>query len=169
MENLSSSTEIHSGKVTSFMRRLKLPVGFKDMLKFPFIDALTGRRSRRFFMGTEIPEGIFAYKSRHKILPLTELEKLLILSAVAGNTGWNYLIPYNDSYAPHLPNYASAPGGRTFPSSAGFHVNMTITSNHPPTSEPMRNTWQNGIQGWMNMSRYRINYGRLKQNIKLAV
>ncbi len=104
------------------MPGLKLPAGFKDVLKFPFVEALMGRRSRRFFMGAEIPEGVFAYKSRHKILPLTELEKLLILCAVGGNTGWNFLIPYNDRYAPHLPNYASAPGGRTFPSSAGFHV-----------------------------------------------
>jgi len=104
------------------MRKVKFPTGFKEMQKFPFIEALTGRRSRRFFRGAEIPEGAFAYTSRHKILPLTELEKLLVLSAAVGNTGWNFLIPYNDRYAPHLPNYASAPGGRTFPSAAGFHI-----------------------------------------------
>ena len=104
------------------MAKGNLPPGFKDMLKFPFIEALTGRRSRRFFMGAEIPEGAFAYKSKHETLPLTEFEKLLVLTAVAGNTGWNFLIPYNDRYAPYLPNYASAPGGRTFPSAAGYHV-----------------------------------------------
>ena len=104
------------------MAKGNLPPGFKDMLKFPFIEALTGRRSRRFFMGAEIPEGAFSYKSKHETLPLTEFEKLLVLTAVAGNTGWNFLIPYNDRYAPYLPNYASAPGGRTFPSAAGYHV-----------------------------------------------
>jgi hypothetical protein len=104
------------------MGKARLPAGFKDLMKFPFIEALTGRRSRRFFMGAEIPEGAFAYKSKHETLPLTELEKLLVLTAAAGNTGWNFLIPHNERYAPHLPNYASVPGGRTFPSSAGFHT-----------------------------------------------
>ena len=41
------------------MGKARLPAGFKDLMKFPFIEALTGRRSRRFFMGTEIPEGEF--------------------------------------------------------------------------------------------------------------
>jgi hypothetical protein len=98
------------------------PPGFQDMLSFSFLEALLGRRSRRFSLGAEIPEGVFAYKSQHQPFSLSELEKLLVLSAVGGNTGWHYLIPYNDRYAPYLPNYASAPGGRTFPSAAGFHV-----------------------------------------------
>ncbi len=92
------------------------------MLSFGLIEALLGRRSRRFSLGAEIPEGVFAYKSGHQPLPLSEVEKLLVLSAVGGNTGWHYLIPYNDRYAPYLPNYASASGGRTFPSAAGFQV-----------------------------------------------
>jgi len=41
------------------MAKARVPAGFKDLMKFPFIEALTGRRSRRFFMGTEIPEGEF--------------------------------------------------------------------------------------------------------------
>jgi hypothetical protein len=104
------------------MSQLSLPPGFQDMLSFGFIEALLGRRSRRFFMGAEIPEGVFAFKSRRQPVPLSELEKILVLSAVGSNTGWQYLIPYNDRYAPYLPNYASAPGGRTFPSAAGFQV-----------------------------------------------
>jgi hypothetical protein len=62
----------------------------------------------------------------HQPVPLSELEKLLVLSAVGGNTGWQYLIPYNDRYAPYLPNYASASGGRTFPSAAGFQVSSEV-------------------------------------------
>ena len=69
------------------MTKVKMPAGFKDLMKFPFIEALTGRRSRRFFRGAEIPDGAFAYKSKHNTLPLTEFEKLLVLTAVAGNTG----------------------------------------------------------------------------------
>jgi hypothetical protein len=98
------------------------PPGFKDMMRFPLLDALLGRRSRRFFMGATIPDGPFAFASQKNPLPLTELERLLILLAVAGNTGWNYLIMHNARYAPFLPNYAMAAGGRTFPSAAGFHT-----------------------------------------------
>lgn len=29
----------------------------QDLLQFPFVDALFGRRSRRFFRGAEIPDG----------------------------------------------------------------------------------------------------------------
>jgi hypothetical protein len=31
-------------------------------------------------MGAEIPDGVFAYKFVHKELPLTDLEKLLVVS-----------------------------------------------------------------------------------------
>jgi hypothetical protein len=40
------------------------PQGFQDMLAFGLIEALLGRRSRRVFMGAEIPDGVFAFKSR---------------------------------------------------------------------------------------------------------
>ena len=94
----------------------------QELLQFPFVDALFGRRSRRFFRGAEVPDGPVAFKSRHEPLPLTELEKLLILTAVGGNTGWHHAITRHDRYAPHLSNYAGAAGGRTFPSAAGFHT-----------------------------------------------
>jgi len=104
----------------------KLPPGFKEMPSFGLIDALLGRRSRRFFMGAEIPDGVFAYKSRHKSVPLTELEKLLVIAACGSNTNWHYLIYRAKRYAPYLSNYAGSAGGRTFPSSAGFHTSMTF-------------------------------------------
>lgn len=104
----------------------KLPAGFKDMVSFGLMDALLGRRSRRFFLGAEIPDGVFAYKSRHKPLPLTELEKLLVVAACGSNTSWHYLIYRAKRYAPYLSNYAGSAGGRTFPSSAGFHTSMTF-------------------------------------------
>ena len=87
----------------------------RELLQFPFVDALFGRRSRRFFRGAEIPDGPLAYKSRHDPLPLTELERLLILTAAGGNTGWHHSITRHDRYAPHLSNYPAAAGGRTFP------------------------------------------------------
>jgi hypothetical protein len=94
----------------------------RELVEFPLVDALFGRRSRRFFRGAEVPDGPLAYKSRHAPLPLTELERLLILLAVGGKTGWHNAITRHDRYAPHLSNYPGAAGGRTFPSAAGFHT-----------------------------------------------
>jgi hypothetical protein len=74
------------------MKPSTLPPGFQDLLSFGLMDGLLGRRSRRFFMGAEIPDGVFTYKSRHKPLPLSELEKLLVLAACGGNTSWHNMI-----------------------------------------------------------------------------
>ena len=72
------------------------PAGLEDMLRdllrFPLMEALTGRRSRRFCMGAEIPDGVFAFKSKHKSIPLSELEQLLLLSTMGGVTGWHFAI-----------------------------------------------------------------------------
>ena len=81
-----------------------------------------GRRARRFSLGAEIPDGPLAFRSRHEPMPLTDLERMLVLTSAAGNTGWHYAITRNATYAPNLPNYSGAAGGRTFPSAAGFHV-----------------------------------------------
>jgi predicted kinase len=37
-----------------------------ELLRFTLIDALTGRRSRRFCLGAEIPDGVLSFKSKHK-------------------------------------------------------------------------------------------------------
>jgi hypothetical protein len=84
------------------------------------MEVLTGRRSRRFCMGAEIPDGVLALKSKHKPMPLSELEQLLLLSTMAGVTGWHFAIMRHKKYAPYLSNYCNSPAGRTFPSAAGF-------------------------------------------------
>jgi hypothetical protein len=103
-----------------------LPQGYEDMLSFGFIESLLGRRSRRFFMGADIPDGVFAYKSRHDPIPLSELEKMLVVAACGGNTAWHNMIYRGQRYSPHLSNYAGAAGGRTFPSAADFQASMTF-------------------------------------------
>jgi hypothetical protein len=103
-----------------------VPRGYEEMFDFGLIDALLGRRSRRFFLGAHIPDGPFAYKSRHEVMPLSELEKLLVVAACGGNTSWHHMIYRAQMYAPYLSNYAGAAGGRTFPSSAGFHTSQTF-------------------------------------------
>ncbi len=98
------------------------PQGLQDVLEFPLVEALFGRRARRFSLGTSLPDGPLAFTSRHDPLPLSELEQMLVLTAAAGNTGWHYMIMRHAGYAPHLSNYSGAAGGRTFPSAAGFHT-----------------------------------------------
>ena len=108
------------------MDRNTFPIGFQDMMSFSLMDALLGRRSRRFFRGAEIPDGALAYISRQEPEPLTELEKMLVVSACGGNTSWHHLIYRGARYAPYLSNYAGAAGGRVFPSGAGFHTSQTF-------------------------------------------
>jgi hypothetical protein len=108
------------------MNPTAIPPGFEDMLNFGLVEALLGRRSRRFFRGAEIPDGAFAYTSKHESMPLTELEKLLVVAACGGNTSWHHMIYRAERYAPHLSNYAAAGGGRVFPSAAGFETSQTF-------------------------------------------
>jgi hypothetical protein len=81
------------------MKKQEMPQGFQEMMSFPLIEALLGRRSRRFFMGAEIPDGVFEYRSAHRIQPLSDLEKMLVLSACGGNTSWHHLIYRAARYA----------------------------------------------------------------------
>jgi hypothetical protein len=94
----------------------------RELADFPLVEALYGRRSRRFALGGEIPDGPLAYRSRHAPVPLTDLERMLVLSAMGGTTGWHYSITRHARYAPHVSNYAGGAAGRTFPSAAGFHT-----------------------------------------------
>jgi hypothetical protein len=54
---------------------------------YPLFEAIYGRRSRRFGLGFEMPEGPFRCKSAHAAVPLTELEEALLVGAGAGFTG----------------------------------------------------------------------------------
>ena len=98
------------------------PPGLNDAIHFPLVEALFGRRARRFALGDTIPDGPLAYTSQHAPLPLSELEQMLVLTAAGGNTGWHYMITRHARYAPHLSNYSATAGGRTFPSAAGWHT-----------------------------------------------
>jgi len=108
------------------MTPTSLPPGFADLLDFPLVAALLGRRSRRFGLGMQIPDGPFAHKSGHAPKPLSEIETMLVVGACGANTGWHNMIYRAARYAPHLSNYAGAAGGRVFPSAAGFETSMTF-------------------------------------------
>src|SRR5574341_1466281 len=113
------------------MDRKAFPPGFENALRFPLVDAIYGRRARRFSLGATIPDVPLAFSSRHDPLPLSSLEQMMLLCATAGNTGWHYMITRHARYAPHLSNYPAAAGGRTFPSAAGFHTSeVFFTDDH---------------------------------------
>jgi hypothetical protein len=90
---------------------------------YSLFDALYGRRSRRFGLGFELPEGPFRYKSRHAALPLTETEEALLVAAGAGFSGlalWDLPTP-----APY-----PALSGRTFPATrSGGHTTLFFTND----------------------------------------
>src|ERR671914_1637610 len=94
----------------------------RELAEFPLLDALYGRRARRISLGSTIPDGPLAYESPHDPVPLTELERMVVLTSMAGTTGWHYSITRNAHYAGHMANYAAGAAGRTFPSAAGFHT-----------------------------------------------
>lgn len=110
MQSLDKSLNIDQG----------LKEALNDLSKLPLMEGIAGRRSRRFCMGTEIPDGNLAFKSRQKPVPLSDLEQLLVLTGMAGVTGWHFAIIRHARYAPKLSNYCASPVGRTFPSAAGF-------------------------------------------------
>src|ERR687889_595679 len=99
-----------------------MDAALRELAQFPLIDALYGRRARRISLGSTIPDGPLAYESPHEPMPLSELERMIVLTSMGGTTGWHYSITRNATYAPHMANYAAGAAGRTFPSAAGFHT-----------------------------------------------
>ncbi len=141
------------------------PPGYDDAMRFPLSEALRGRRSRRFSLGSEIPDGMLRYASAHAPVPLEAREKEMVLSAVTGITGWNYMISHNPLFAPFLPNYAGSAWGRTFPSAAGFHTSEVfytddegvyhIPSRDGPPSRTVQQACSTGTESSEGVRRYR--------------
>ncbi len=90
---------------------------------YSLFEAIYGRRSRRFGLGFEMPEGPFRYKSAHAPVPLGELEDALLVGAGAGFSG----LPFWDLPTP--PPYARR-SGRTFGTTrAGGHTKLFFTND----------------------------------------
>ena len=103
------------------------PRGLVEAATFPLIEAIHGRRSRRFAKGATIPDGPLAFTSRQAPEPLDPLEQMLLLATVSGNTGWAELFAHHPGYAAKLPNYTTAAGGRSFPVLGGLqHLGVLL-------------------------------------------
>ncbi|HLI07928.1 MAG TPA: hypothetical protein VKV40_15270 [Ktedonobacteraceae bacterium] len=92
----------------------------EQVARFSLLDALFGRRSRRFGYGMAIPSGPLAHTSHHDPLPLDDLERALLIGAATGVTGWNFGIPFTANERDALSNYSLRLTGRTIPSAASI-------------------------------------------------
>lgn len=98
------------------------PAALEGLARFSLLDALFGRRSRRFGVGMSIPEGPLAYTSKHPPQPLSDFEKSILIAVGAGVSGWNLGIPYTSAGTEDGGcNYTVRPIGRTYPSGSGTH------------------------------------------------
>src|SRR3984893_19514000 len=94
---------------------------------YPLFDALDGRRSRRFGLGFEMPEGPFKYKSAHAPVSLTELQEALLLGAGAGFSGLAF---WDLPTSTHYPRSQPRVSGRTFPTTRpGGHTTLFWTND----------------------------------------
>ena len=94
------------------------PLG--DLLGFPLLDAIFGRRARRFGLGMELPSGPLAFTSRSAPAPLTELERSVLVAAGTGVTGWNFGVPFGPDRPGAHAHYTQRYTGRTAPTAAGI-------------------------------------------------
>lgn len=137
--------------------------GLAQAAAFPLIEAIHGRRSRRFAKGASIPNGPLAFTSRQAPEPLDPTEQMLLIATVAGSTGWANLFAHHPGYGGKLPNYTTAAGGRSFPSSAGFSTSQFFFTDDTgtyflPTRDmtPASSDADKGIAAWIDAHRARV-------------
>jgi hypothetical protein len=99
---------------------MKQSQAFAELMKFPFVHALFGRRARRFGLGMEIPSGPLAFKSNKEPIPLSETEQMLLVAAATGVSGWNFGIPFGPKTPESHAEFALRFTGRTAPTAAGL-------------------------------------------------
>jgi len=105
-----------------------------DLSRFPLLEAMFGRRSRRFGVGMTIPDGPLAYVSEHPPLPLTDLERTLLVVCGAGVSGWHLGMEHTANGASDVGcNYPVRLTGRVAASAAGIETTELIVSDDSGT------------------------------------
>jgi hypothetical protein len=106
----------------------------EDLARFPLLTALFGRRSRRFGVGMSVPDGPLAYASSQPPLPLTDLERTLLVLCGAGVSGWHLGMEHTaTSDAHHGCNYPVRLTGRVAASAAGIETSELIVTDDAGT------------------------------------
>lgn len=90
------------------------------LLQYPLLQALFGRRARRFGLGMEIPSGPLTFRSERHPLPLTELEQILLVAAATGVSGWTFGVPFTPRKPDAHAEFTLRFTGRTAPTAAGL-------------------------------------------------
>lgn len=83
----------------------RFPRGLRKSCEFRLIEALLGRRSRRFSLGASIPDGPLAFTSRTEPLPLAEQEQMMVLIAAAGTVPSIFCLMYLQAHHLDLQFY----------------------------------------------------------------
>lgn len=104
-----------------------------EFLRFPLLQAIFGRRSRRFGLGMEIPSGPLAFKSRSNPYPLSELERALLIAAGTGVSGWSFGVPFSPSRPAGHADLTERFTGRTAPTAAGIGTPVLFTTDDDGT------------------------------------
>jgi len=119
----------------------ELEQGYAKALQYPLFQALFNRKSRRFGVGMELPEGPNKFKSRQPATPLTELEEALLIAAGTGITGLNLAdypfvdAPYGADRSEKLKTHLGGGNSqisfqsRTYPSPCGSHGTTLFYTN----------------------------------------
>jgi hypothetical protein len=92
----------------------------KEVFRFPLMEALFGRRARRFGLGMTIPSGPLAFESDAEPYPLSELEQAVLVAAGTGISGWNFGVPFGPDRPDSHAHYTERFTGRTAPTAGGF-------------------------------------------------
>jgi hypothetical protein len=96
------------------------PGPLDDVFRFPLMEALFGRRARRFGLGMTLPSGPLAYTSPSEPFPLTELEQAILVASATGVSGWSYGVPFGPMTPESHAEFTVRFTGRTAPTAAGI-------------------------------------------------
>jgi hypothetical protein len=103
------------------------------LTQFPLFDAIAGRRARRFGLGMELPSGPLAYRSGADPVPLSELERSILVAAGTGVTGWSFGVPFGPDRPEEHAHYTQRFTGRTAPTAAGIGTPMMFATDDSGT------------------------------------
>ena len=107
----------------------KIEAPLNHLLQYPLLNAIFGRRARRFGQGMEIPSGPLAFKSRQPPHPLSELERAVLLAAGTGVTGWSFGVPFGPDRPREHAHYTLRFTGRTAPTAGGFGTPVMLVTD----------------------------------------
>jgi hypothetical protein len=103
------------------------------LIEFPLLDAIAGRRARRFGLGMELPSGPLAYTSGAEPVPLSELERSILVAAATGVTGWTFGVPFGPDRPEEHAHYTQRYTGRTTPTAAGIGTPVLFSTDDSGT------------------------------------